>query len=871
MSARWHARSPGDTITALDSVIDGLTDVEASRRLVRYGPNRLAPPRPASALAILVSQLRGVIVYLLLGAVAIALLSGDRVEAAAIAAVLAINTLIGFVTELRARRAMESLVDLDVPRASVLRQGRLRVIDASDIVPGDIVELETGRQVPADGRVIAAADLELDEAPLTGESLPIAKAAGPVLPGDTPLADRTNMVYKATTVVRGVGRAVVTATGSSTEAGRIGLLVRGVKLEPTPLERRLDALGRRLVWLTIAAAALVAGMMMAQGVALAAVTKTAIALAIAAMPEALPAVATIALAVGLHRMSRRHALIRRLPVVESLGSTTVICTDKTRTLTSGQMAVVRVWAPGADVRFSSEAAASQVADPVRVVIETAALASRAQPTRMPIAQDWRGDPVDAAMVEAARGLEIDRRDWLDRHDAVGLIPFSTERRFLAMHFRLNGATIAMVKGAPSAVLHRCRQSQGPGHTDELDDERRAELLAVNERLANDGLRVLAVARGQVADASEAGLTGLTFLGFVGLADPPAPGVQETIAKLKSAGMRTVMLTGDQKLTAESVGRALGILDTKERAIDGRELDARPSADLQALIAGHNAFSRITPEHKLTIVRALQDRGDIVAMLGDGVNDAAALRQADVGVAMGLRGTDVARQAASVVLLDDRFETIAAAVEEGRVIFDNIRKFIFYLFSCNAAEVLVLVTAGIAGLPLPLLPLQLLWLNMVTDTFPALALAMEPAEDNVMRRPPRQPDEAILSREFMLSIGFYSGLITAATLSAFLWGLETAPAHASTLAFMTLAFAQTFHLGNARRRRPVLRPRAAIANWFAVAAVALSIGLQMMTVIVTPLAEVLHIASLDAREWIVAVALGATPAVVGQLIKAWRDA
>jgi Ca2+-transporting ATPase len=874
MAAPWHATTLTDALAALESQPIGLSEAEARRRLERYGPNRLEPPTPVSALAIFAAQFRSVIVYLLIAAVLVSLFFGDRLEASAIAVVLVINTLIGFVTELRARRAMETLIDLEVPRASVVREGRPRIIDARNLVPGDVVELETGRQVPADARIIFAADLEINEAPLTGESLPVSKTAEALLDEATALADRTNMAYKGTTVVAGIGRAVVAATGPLTEVGRIGVLASTVKLEPTPLERRLDALGHRLVWLTLGVAAVVASLALAHGLPLDVVVETAIALAVAAVPEALPAVATIALAVGVRRMARRQALVRRLPVVEALGSTTVVCTDKTRTLTSGLMAVVRVWAGGEDAEFGPASGPATrgrvpVSRAVAEVIETAALASRAQGGRAAAESGWRGDPVDIAMIDAAEAAGIDPAPRVDRSEDAGLLPFSSSRKFMATFRRVDARMTAAVKGAPRMVLDRCRDAATARGVHRLDAAERTALSSVNERLAGEGLRVIAVARGEVADSTEAALTGLTFLGFVGLADPPAPGVRDTIARLADAGLRTVMLTGDQRHTAEAMGRSLGVLGAADRAVDGRELDAHPPRALGAVVARHAAFSRITPEHKLTIVRARQAEGEVVAMLGDGVNDAAALRQADVGVAMGVRGTDVAKQASAIVLQDDRFDTIAAAVEEGRVIFDNIRKFVFYLFSCNVAEIFVLLGAGVVGLPLPLLPLQLLWLNLVTDTFPALALAIEPAEEDVMRRPPRRPDEAILSRRFIGSILAYGALITACTLTAFVWGLDVSPAHASTLAFMTLALAQTFHLGNARSRVAVLRPALALANPIALGAVALSVGLQLVAATVPMLAAILHVTPLAGRDWAAVVALAAIPAAVGQAIKTWQ--
>lgn len=867
----WHAKPIEAVLSELHTSVSGLADAEATSRLKRFGPNRLPRSTPISALAILRDQLASVVVFLLIGAAGISLALGDHIEAIAIGAVLLINTAIGFVTELRARRAMEALLQLETARAFVIRHGEIRGVDAEMLVPGDVVELDAGFHIPADARLIHTTEFRTTEAALTGESLPVSKSADVMLAADTPLAERLSMIYKGTTVATGTARAVITATGIRTELGRIGVLVGSLREERTPLERRLDTLGRRLVWLALAVAALVATLGALQGASLGLVIETGIALAVAAVPEALPAVATIALAVGMRRMVRRHALVRRLPAVETLGSTTVVCTDKTRTLTSGEMTVIRVWTAGQDFALSDDDPTGHRQDALLSrALEVAVRASRQRASTSADASAWVGDPVDAAVLSAADRIGLDRRRLVHERPAVGLVPFSSERKLMASFYLVDGKLVAFVKGAPGRILALSdRLATAEGEL-AIDDQMQLELMAVNETLAGRGLRVLALAAGRVTEATESALHGLTFHGFLGLADPPAPGVKQTIARLREAGLRTIMLTGDQRLTAEAIGRELGILRPGDQVVDGRELDAMTREELDARILHVAAFSRVSPEHKLTIVGSLQARGQIVAMLGDGVNDAPALRKADVGVAMGIRGTDVAKEAAAIVLQNDRFETITAAVEEGRIIYANIRKFVFYLFSCNVAEVLVLLAAGLGGLPLPLLPLQLLWLNMVTDTFPALALAMEPGDPDIMRRPPRDPEEAILSRSFLGSIFFYAALITGSTLGAYVWALSAAPTRASTVAFMTLALAQIGHLGNARSAEPVLSPARAAANPYALVGVAVSVVLQLVAVSFDPVANVLRVVPLHPRDWIVIVGLAAIPAVVGQFIKLRRS-
>ena len=864
--AAWHSSGIDEVLAGLGSSWHGLSEADAVARLAAVGPNRLPPPARVPVLVILRNQLRSVVVGLLIAATVLSLVIGDRLEAAAIATVLVINAALGFITEWRARRAMEALLQLAASHALVKRNGKLIAVPSETLVPGDIVQLDAGNRVPADVRLSEATDLGIDEAPLTGESLPADKQVAP-LPQEASLPDRSNMAYLGTTVVSGTALAVVVVTGAETELGRIGTLVEAIEDEPTPLERRLDALGRRLAWLTIAISGVVAGAAALNGEPWSEVLETAIALAVAAMPEALPAVATIALAVGMRRMARRNALVRRLPSVESLGSATIVCTDKTRTLTTGQMTVVRVWTASGDYTADQTGRHSWPAA-ARRVLEIAGQASQHRVRR---ADEPAGlsNPVDVAIFDAlARGEPAPASGTaLPQH---GVLPFSSARKMMAVFRGTDDHLVASVKGAPGAVLPRCGSVRTATGRRPLDDAMRSNLHETQEALAGTGLRMIAVASGEVAGMVESALTSLTFEGFVAIADPIAPNVPETVAVLRNAGLRTVMITGDQRATAEAVGRAVGLIKGTASIVEGRELDTMSAPELAARVSAVHAFARVSPEHKLLIVEALQQRGEIVAMLGDGVNDAAALKKADVGVAMGVRGTDVAKQAAAIVLQDDRFETVAAAVEEGRIIFDNIRKFVFYLFSCNVAEILVLLIAGVAGWPLPLTPLQLLWLNMVTDTFPALALAMEPGDALVMRRPSRDPQEAILSPPFVASIFSYGGMITGVTLFAYWLALRSAPEQASTIAFMTLALAQITHLGNARSDAHVLAPARATANRFALAGLALAVGLQTLTM-TSPLARVLDVSPLGPREWLVIVACAAIPAVVGQAWKALRRA
>jgi Ca2+-transporting ATPase len=838
---------------------------------------------------VLGAQLRSTVVMLLVAAAILSIASGDVLDAAAIAAVLLLNAAIGFATELPARRAIEALHALEAPRATALRDGHAAEIDARDLVPGDVIVLEAGASVPADARLIAATELRTVEAALTGEPEPVPKDAAAALSPDVPLADRRTTVYTGTTAAAGHARAVVFATGRATELGRIGQLVGAITPVRTPLERRLDDLGRRLAAVTLLVAAVVAGLSALQHAALADVIQLAIALAVAAVPEGLPAVATITLALGVRRMARRRALVRRLAVVETLGSATVICTDKTGTLTAGEMTVTRLWAPGAgdpDVRVTGAGytpagrflAGERQVDPradaaVAELVAAAALATRAdlRPAPGEGGTSWIaiGDPTDVAMLTLARKAGIERDRLVADLPEAGLLPFAHERALLASYHRGRaGALVARVKGSPAAVLARCTRLRASDGARPLDGAWREAIDGRNHDFATHGLRVLGVAEGPVAAIGEAALAGLTFLGLVGLSDPPTPGVEDTVRAFRDAGLKTVLITGDQHRTAVALGQRIGLLEADAEAVDGRRLDRLADGDLPALAARATVVSRVSPEAKLRLVRALQGTGEVVAMLGDGVNDAAALRQANIGVAMGRRGTDVAKQAADVVLQDDRLATVGAAIEEGRVIADNIRKFVFYLFSCNLAEILVFLGAALAGWAAPLLPLQILWLNLVTDTFPALALALEPGEPDILRRPPEDPRAPILGSAATRAVAGYAILIAGVSLLALAWGLSGpgGAERATTLAFLTLGVSQVLHLGNARSTAPVATRARAVSNRYAVGGALLALTLQGLAVHWRPLADLLGVAPPGPGDWAAVLGLSAVPAVVGQLLK-----
>ncbi len=876
----WHAMPVDSALSALGTDADGLEAAGAAARLAAEGPNEI-PSTPAEPVwRIALRQSRSAVVWLLLAGVGLSLAVGDVIDAVAIGCVLVLNMTIGVVMEAGAHRALRALRSLETPRAIVVRDGASREVDARELVRGDVIALEEGAMVPADARVMASVELRVDEAALTGESVPVGKVAEPPSDADAPLPERRTMLYRGTSVAAGRGRAVVVATGGQTELGRLGRLAEQVRPGRTVLEQKLDALGGQLAILSIVLAALVAGLLLWRGADLPSMVQMGIALAVATVPEGLPVVATIAMAVGVRRMARRRALVRRLPSIETLGSTTVVCADKTGTLTTGAMTVTSAWCADRFLRVTGtgygpvgsilEDDGDVAGDPaVLALLEGAALTARASVEERDGA--WRavGDPTDAALVALAAKGGVDRHAL---HRALPLerdIPFSSTLMYSAsVHRTPPGNRHVWMKGAPRLVLERCTTWHGANGPEALGTDARARLGAANDTLAGRGERVLALAAGPAVDGPDpAG--DLQFLGLVGMTDPPADGVVEAVRALRVAGVRPVMITGDQRATAEAIARAVDILRPGDESIDGRALARLDDAALVERAARTAVFSRIGPEDKLRIVAALQAGGALVAMLGDGVNDAPALRRAEVGVAMGARGTDVAREAADIVLQDDRFATIVAALEDGRVVFDNLRRFVYYLVSCNMAEMLALVAMPLLGLPVPFTPLQILWLNLVTDVVPALALAVEPASPIVMQRPPRPPRQPIMDGRVLRSAAAHAVMLTFVTVAAFLYAGRTDPASAGTVAFLTLAIAQVLHLGNARSERPVWHWQAATANRWALLAVVACAGLIAGTVLIPGLAAVLGLQSIAPGLWLACVAFGAVPAVAGQSWRAWQ--
>ena len=829
----------------------GLSAGEVERRRERWGENRLTTEVGARPLAMLARQLADLMIIVLIIAAVVAGLIGDTVDAIAILIIVVLNAIVGFIQEYRAERALQALQQLKAPHVQIIREGQHMLVAETELVPGDLVLLETGNVVPADLRVIETAGLTVDQAALTGESLAVVKEAGGRLAPDTPLSERTNLAHKGTHVIGGRACCVVVATGPETELGRIAELMQARRRPTTPLQKRLASFSRGLsaAVLIICALILVVGLL--RGEPLLLMFLTAVSLAVAAIPEALPAVVTIALALGAKRMARQNALIRRLPAVETLGSVTIICCDKTGTLTENTMRAERFHTPVGDM---------EALPPV----EEADAVWRALGRAMTLNNDARigadagvqGDPTEMAILEAAAGAGFSRAafesDWPRTVD----IPFDARRRRMTTLHRAAAGGLAVVKGAPESILPLCRDQQAGQGVEPLD---RDHVLARAEEMARSGYRVIAFAERTLdalpvrAEADDVERD-LTFLGLVALADPPRPRAKEALASCATAGIEVAMITGDHPATAKAVAARLGFAVDDDAVLTGQEFHALSEAERSQTVSDCRIYARVSPEQKFDIVTALQGRGQFVAMTGDGVNDAPALKQADIGVAMGLKGTDVAREAADAVLLDDDFATIVDAVREGRRIYDNIRRFIKYTMTSNSGEIWTILLAPFLGLPLPLLPIQILWINLVTDGLPGLALAGEPAERDVMNRPPRPPRESVFSHgmwQHMLWVGL---LIGGLSLGAQFWAYHKGSENWQTVVFTVLTFSQLVHAMAIRSERDSIFIIGWLSNSPLVGAVLLTIGLQLAVVYLDPLQAIFHTSGLSPDELLVSLGL-----------------
>jgi Ca2+-transporting ATPase len=845
----------------------GLSDDEVNKRRKRFEPNTITSRRAASAMRLLLHQFKSPIVYLLGGAAWLAFYFGELEEGSTIVAVLAINSLIGFVTELKAARSIEALRARGARTARVRREGRVRLVPAEELVPGDIVVLDAGDAVSADLRLIETSRLSADESTLTGESVAVDKQTHPVST-DARLSDRASMLFKGTAVTRGSGIGVVVATGLATELGQVTRLVLEADPGRSPLERKLARLSAQLVLVTLVVAAVIGAVGLTSGEDPFLMVEAAIALAVAAIPEGLPIVATLALARGMWRMARQNALIERLSAVETLGATTVILTDKTGTLTENRMTVRRLHTASGEIEVETgspkDGGRSRLADDQQAaaLLRIAVLCNDAHLDRAD--EGGSGDPMEIALLRAGLQAGLRRTVLLHGHRIVRKHAFDPATKMMATVHESGDGFLVAVKGAPEAVLAAALRAMVEHGEVALNDAMRAEWLARADQVGHHGLRVLACAMKMDTQADSAPYEGLVLIGLIGLEDPARADVPHAIRDCRQAGIRVVMVTGDHAVTARSIGRAVGLGASAANVVEGKKIAQVIDAGQPAL-RDVGIFARVSPAEKLALVRAYQAAGEIVAMTGDGVNDAPALRQADIGVAMGLRGTDVAREAAAMILLDDAFPTIVRAIREGRIIFGNIRRFVVYLLSCNLSEVMVVGSAVLWALPLPLLPLQILYLNLVTDVFPAFALAMGEGEAGILKRSPRDPKEPILGRRQWITIILHGVALTVGTfgaLGAARW-LDLDGRQSVTVTFLTLAFAQLWHALNMRHVRSGLIVNEVTRNGWLWGAFVLCAGLLATPPYLPPVAHLLHLAPLTADMWSVILTFSLAPLIVVQ--------
>jgi Ca2+-transporting ATPase len=873
----WHTLPIEESFQRLHAGPAGLSQEEAARRLREWGPNELEPPRRISPLAILLSQFRNVLVLILLAATALSIILGHGTEAVVIMIIVFFSVLLGFVQEYRAERALEALRQMAAPMATALREGVEERIPARQLVPGDVVILYAGDRVPADLRLIEAVNLQIDEAVLTGESVPVEKHTAAIPDPALPIGDRRNMAYAGTAVTYGRGKGLVVATGMRTEFGAIARMLQTIQEERTPLQENLDRVGKALARAALGVVVLIVALGLLRGQPWLEMLILGLALAVAVVPEALPAVVTISLALGVQRMVRRNALIRRLPAVETLGSTNVICTDKTGTLTRNEMTVRRLFVcgqfweitgsgyePTGEFRTDGQSVAPSEA--VRRLLQAAALASDARLHRGADGA-WRGqgDPTELALLFATLKAGLQPDELNGRYPRVYEIPFTSERKRMTTLHRGSEGLFAASKGAPEVILESCRFLLTQEGERPLTPSDRERILEAARAMAGEALRVLAVAdkpRALAEDAEEE----MTFLGLVGMIDPPRPEAKQAIRVCREAGVQVVMITGDHPLTAQTIAQELGLL-RDGRVITGAELDRMSDEEFDRHVGEIDVYARVSPAHKFRVVTALQKEGHIVAMTGDGVNDAPALKKADIGVAMGITGTDVSKEAAAMVLLNDNFASIVAAVEEGRAIFSNIKKYLMYLLSSNVGEILLMAMASLAGLPPPLSAAQILYVNLATDGLPALALSVDPSEPDLMRRPPRNPRSGLFTRPvvlLMLAGGLWSALVN---FSLFTWALSSGRSlqEAMTMAFVSLVLIQFFKAYNFRSdRHSVLRQP--FANRWLNRAILWEGAMLLLLIYVPFLRDLFGIYSLPPIDWAIVLMAAATVVPVLELVK-----
>ena len=864
----WHNLDKEEILRVLNSRLQGLTIQEAKARLSECGPNVLKEPKKISALALFLEQFKSFLILILLLATAISVIIGEVVEGLIILSIVIMAAVLGFIQNFRAEKALQALKKMVAPLARVIRDGKEQEILAQELVPGDIILVNAGARLSADCRLLEAMSLKVDEAVLTGESVPVEKTAE-AISQDVPLSERHNMLYTGTSVVYGRGKAIVLATGMQTEFGKIAASLEEIKEEKTPLQVSVDNLGKSLGILTLSICLLVGVLGILRGYPILKMFIWAVALAVAAVPEALPAVITICLALGTRRMVKRNALVRRLSSVETLGSTSIICSDKTGTLTKGEMSVRKIflnnteievtgvgYEPRGEFIFQNSNLSSGGQD-LDLLLKIGALCNDSQLTN----EDgkWRilGDPTEAALMVAAYKRSLLKEDLNNEYPRIDEIPFSSERKIMTTIHRYQNHILVFSKGAGEVILEKSR----------LDYEMKQKLLNQLHNMAGEGLRTLAFAYKETPLnlPKEEIERDLEFVGLVGMIDPPRQEVKEAVRLCKVAGIKSVMITGDHLLTAKAVAKEIGILD-KGLALTGDELDKLTDSELREKIKDIEVIARVSPLHKLRLVEAFQRNTDIVAMTGDGVNDSPALKKADIGVAMGITGTEVSKEASDLILLDDNFATIVSAVEEGRNIFKNTKNFFTYGLSCHIGEVLIMLVAILVGLPLPLVATQILWMNLITDGLPPLALSVEPITPEIMQQPPRGRKEGFFTKRVVIfGIGI-GALIAIQGIALLLYGLKTSLVKAQTLVFCLITISEMFNAFNWRSDKVSLFKLGLFSNKPLILAVASTILLQILVVYMPFLQKPFHTTALNFIDWSLVILLGSTTFIFMEVIK-----
>jgi P-type Ca2+ transporter type 2C len=889
MKQHWH-QSVNETAASLrTSLSDGLSSAEVKKRRDEFGLNQLREMKGRSPVTIFLEQFQDFIIWVLIAAALVSGFLREWVDAFAIIAIVILNAVLGFIQEYRAEKSLSALKKLSSPAAKVIRENRREIIPSNELVPGDMIELEAGDHIPADSRLSwLTSNFSIQEASLTGESTPVLKTTASLAETDVALGDRANMAYMGTYVASGRAKAIVVETGMRTELGKIAGMIQEIAHETTPLQRKLEEFGQWIVYLCFALVALVFLLEWLRGGKIIDVFLTSVSLAVAAIPEGLPAVVTIALALGVQKMVKRHALIRKLPSVETLGCATVICSDKTGTLTKNEMTVRAVFAddrafevtgigyePAGEFLFAGNKVDPAQSPGLKRTLESAVLCNGAELVKGDSGYAITGDPTEGSLLAAAAKAGIWKKPLEKEFVFVDEIPFDPERKKMTVVRKDKENLIAFVKGAPDILLNDCTHIEEYGAVRGMNGEDREKILRANNEFANRALRVLALAYrnlGNNPGQTEASSieAGLTFAGLIAMIDPPRPEVKNAIAHCREAGIRTVMITGDHKNTAVAIARELGFFTEESLALTGEELDRLSDEEFSGRIERIPVYARVSPAHKLRIVRAWRKKGNIVAMTGDGVNDAPAVKEADIGVAMGITGTDVTKEVSDMVVTDDNFASIVAAVEEGRGIYDNIKKFVHYLLSCNTGEILVMFVSSLIGLPVPLLPIHLLWVNLVTDGLPALALGVDPVDPNIMQRPPRKPDEKVIPKQ-MAFIMLYQGIFIAlCSLSAFCFVLlleKGGIARARTAAFIVLSCSQLFHAFNCRSQSESLFSIGVFTNKKLILANLVSFSLQMSVVYVPFLQTVFKTVPLGMFDWLLVLAISSLPLWAMEALKA----